>query len=263
MAPLDDLRSRLAADAAEIIGRYPRKRSALLPLLHLVQSEQGYVTQDGIAFCAEQLGLTEAEVSAVLSFYTMLKRRPVGEYHVGVCTNSLCAVMGGDAIFADLLEYLGVGNDEVTEDGKVSLEHLECNAACDYAPVVMVNWEFFDNMTPGSARGLVDGLRTAADVAPTRGAPRLCTWKQASRILAGFPDGQATGGHTAGDPTLAGLRKAKEMGWAPPAPDGAAGGSGPSGSGPWGPGRPREGTVPGDTVPPQAGSPAGSNGGIR
>ena len=215
MTPLDELRSRLGADAAEIIGRYPRPRSALMPLLHLVQAEQGYVTEDGIAFCAEQLGLAEAEVTAVVSFYTMFKRRPVGEYHVGVCTNSLCAVMGGDVIFADLKEHLGVGNDETTQDGKVSLEHLECNAACDYAPVVMVNWEFFDDMTPRSARDLVDGLRSGADVAPTRGAPRLCTWKQASRILAGFPDGQATGGHTAGEASLAGLRIAKANGWTP------------------------------------------------
>ena len=215
MAPLDELRSRLGADAAEIIGRYPKARSALLPLLHLVQAEQGYVTEEGIAFCAQRLGLEEAEVAAVASFYTMFKRQPVGEYHVGVCTNSLCAVMGGDVIFADLKEHLGVGNDETTPDGKVSLEHVECNAACDYAPVVMVNWEFFDNMTPRSARELVDGLRAGADVAPTRGAPRLCTWRQASRILAGFPDGQATGGHTAGDPSLAGLRKAREQGWTP------------------------------------------------
>lgn len=215
MAPLDELRSRLGADATEIIGRYPKPRSALLPLLHLVQAEQGYVTEEGIAFCAERLGLEEAEVAAVASFYTMLKREPVGEYHVGVCTNSLCAVMGGDVIFAGLKEHLGIGNDETTPDGKVSLEHVECNAACDYAPVVMVNWEFFDNMTPRSARDLVDGLRAGADVAPTRGAPRLCTWKQASRILAGFPDGQAAGGHTAGDPSLAGLRKAREQGWTP------------------------------------------------
>jgi NADH-quinone oxidoreductase subunit E len=216
MAPLDELRSRLGADAAEIIGRYPKSRSALLPLLHLVQSDQGYVTEDGITFCAEQLGLTEAEVTAVVSFYTMYKRAPVGEYHVGVCINSLCAVMGGDVIFADLKEHLGIGNDEITGDGKVSLEHLECNAACDYAPVMMVNWEFFDNMTPRSARDLVDGLRSGADVVPTRGAPRLCTWKQASRILAGFPDDQAAGGHTAGDPTLAGLRIAKDQqGWRP------------------------------------------------
>ena len=223
MAALDELRSTLAAEAAEIIGRYPKPRSALMPLLHLVQSEVGYVSEDGIALCAELLGLAEAEVSAVTSFYTMYKRDPVGEYHVGVCTNSLCAVMGGDAIFADLLDHLDVGNDETTPDGKVSLEHLECNAACDYAPVVMVNWEFFDNMTPQSARDLVDGLRSGADVVLTRGAPRLCTWKQASRILAGFPDGQATGGHTAGGPSLAGLRKAKEQGWTP---DPAASGNG-------------------------------------
>jgi NADH-quinone oxidoreductase subunit E len=212
---VSDLESRLGQDATEIIARYPKSRSALMPLLHLVQAEQGYVTEEGIGFCAGRLGLEEAEVSAVASFYTMFKREPVGEYHVGVCTNSLCAVMGGDVIFADLKEHLGIGNDETTPDGKVSLEHLECNAACDYAPVVMVNWEFFDNMTPRSARDLVDGLRAGADVVPTRGAPRLCTWKQASRILAGFPDGQAAGGHTAGDPTLAGLRKAREQGWTP------------------------------------------------
>jgi NADH-quinone oxidoreductase subunit E len=212
----DQVRSRLDADAARIIGQYPGSRSALLPLLHLVQSEEGYVSEDGIEYCARRLGLTEADVTGVVSFYTMYKRRPVGEYHVGVCTNTICGVLGGYQILAELHEHLGVGDDEVTPDGRVSLEHLECNAACDYAPVVMVNWEFFDNQTPRSARDLVDGLRSGADVAPTRGAPRLCTWKQASRILAGFPDGQATGGHTAGAPSLAGLRIAKEQqGWTP------------------------------------------------
>jgi NADH-quinone oxidoreductase subunit E len=98
----------------------------------------------------------------------MFKRHPVGEYHVGVCTNTLCAIMGGDQILADLHEHLGVADDEVTPDGKVSLEHVECNAACDYAPVVMVNWEFFDNMTPDSARDLVDGLRSGAKIALAR-----------------------------------------------------------------------------------------------
>ena len=215
MALTEEARARLAPQAAEIIGRYPRARSALLPLLHLVQSEEGYVSEDGIEFCAQQLGLTEADVTGVVSFYTLYKRRPVGEYHVGVCTTALCAVMGGDTILAELKEHLGTGIDEVTPDGKVSYEHVECNAACDYAPVVMVNWEFFDNMTPAKARDLVDDLRSGADVVPTRGAPRLCTWKQASKILAGFTDGQATGGHTAGPPSLAGLRMAKEQGWRP------------------------------------------------
>jgi NADH-quinone oxidoreductase subunit E len=223
MALSEETRARLAPEVAEIIGRYPKTRSALLPLLHLVQSEEGYVSQDGIEFCAEQLGLSEADVTGVVSFYTMYKRKPIGEYHVGVCTTALCAVMGGDAIFADLQEHLDIGNDETTPDGKVTLEHIECNAACDYAPVVMVNWEFFDDMTPQSARDLVDGLRTGAEVKPTRGAPRLCNWKQASKILAGFPDGQAPLGHTAGHATLAGLAAARQQGWTPD--DGTNGGA--------------------------------------
>jgi NADH-quinone oxidoreductase subunit E len=231
MALTEEARARLAPQAAEIIGRYPRARSALLPLLHLVQSEEGYVSEDGIAFCAEQLGLTEADVTGVVSYYTMYKRKPVGEYHIGVCTNALCAVMGGDAIFSDLKDYLDVDVDEPTPDGKVSFEHVECNAGCDYAPVVMVNWEFFDNMTPAKTRDLVDRLRSGENVPPSRGAPVQCTWKQAGQILAGFPDDQATGGHTAEEPTLAGLRIAKAAGWTPD--DGPANtGNGPAGASP-------------------------------
>jgi NADH-quinone oxidoreductase subunit E len=173
-----EVQARLEVEAKEIIGRYPNPRSALLPLLHLVQSEDGYVTPAGVEFCAEQLGLTGAEVAAVASFYTMYRRGPTGEYLVGVCTNTLCAVMGGDAIFDSLKEHLGIGNDETTSDGSVTLQHIECNAACDYAPVVMVNWEFFDNQTAESARELVDGLRSGQrPVAPTRGPRRLCTWQ--------------------------------------------------------------------------------------
>lgn len=211
-----EVRARLDADAKEIIGRYPQSRSALLPLLHLVQSEEGYVSQDGVMFCAEHLDIAPAEVTAVVSFYTMYKRRPVGEYHVGVCTNTLCAVMGGDQILAEVKEHLGVEDDEVTEDGKVSVEHIECNAACDFAPVMTVNWEFFDNMTPETAKRLVDDLRVGADVKPTRGPDSLCTWKQASRILAGFNDGRAAEGTQAGEPSLVGLKLAKQRGWTAP-----------------------------------------------
>jgi NADH-quinone oxidoreductase subunit E len=166
----------------EIAARYPQAKSALLPMLHLVQSVDGCVTPEGIEVCAKILGITAAEVAAVATFYTMYKRRPVGDYHVGVCTNTLCAVMGGDAIFARLKDHLDVGNDETTppsEDGKsITLEHIECNAACDYAPVVMVNWEFFDNQTPESAAQLVDDLRSGNEVTATRGA-RLCSWREA------------------------------------------------------------------------------------
>ncbi|WP_345653305.1 NADH-quinone oxidoreductase subunit NuoE [Streptomyces tremellae] len=206
-----EVRERLEADAREVIARYPGARSALLPLLHLVQAEEGYVSRTGMAFCAELLGLTTAEVTAVATFYTMYRRKPSGDYQVGVCTNTLCAVMGGDAIFDELKAHLGVGNDETTPDGKVTLEHIECNAACDYAPVVMVNWEFFDNQDPESAKRLVDDLRAGRPVEPTRGAP-LCTYQETSRILAGFPDtreGAVAAGGGAGHASLTGLRLAK------------------------------------------------------
>ncbi|MFD5201234.1 NADH-quinone oxidoreductase subunit NuoE [Streptomyces sp. NPDC058375] len=209
-----EVRARLDADAKEVVARYPGSRSALLPLLHLVQSEEGYVSRTGMAFCAETLDLTTAEVTAVATFYSMYRRRPSGDYQVGVCTNTLCAVMGGDAIFDTLKEHLGVGNNETTEDGKVTLEHIECNAACDFAPVVMVNWEFFDNQTPESATRLVDDLIAGRTVEPTRGAP-LCSYKDTARILAGFPDErpgavEATGG--AGPASLVGLKLAKGEG---------------------------------------------------
>ena len=209
----DATRERLAADAAAIIARYPEPKSALLPLLHLLQAEDGYVSPRGIAFAAELLGQTTAEVSAVATFYTQYKRHPNGTYTVGVCTTALCAVMGGDAIWEELVEHLGIGNDETTADGAITLERVECNAACDYAPVVMVNWEFFDNQTPASAAALTDELRAGHPVTPSRGADTVVTFKEMSRVLAGFPDGRADEGGRAGAASLAGLQVAREHGW--------------------------------------------------
>ena len=211
-----EVTDRLAGAAALVIAKYPEARSALLPLLHLVQAEDGYLTPAGIAFCAGQLQLTPAEVTAVATFYSMYRRTPTGEYLVGVCTNTLCAVMGGDAILEVLEDHLDVHAGQTTDDGKVTLEHIECNAACDYAPVIMVNWEFFDNQTPSSARDLVDDLRSGAPVTPTRGAP-LCTFRETALILAGFAD-QRTGANdgAVGDATLAGLRVARERGMSAP-----------------------------------------------
>ncbi|WP_181697244.1 NADH-quinone oxidoreductase subunit NuoE [Nocardia sp. GTS18] len=209
------IRQRLELDAKDIITRYPHPRSALLPLLHLVQAEDGYVTGTGIDFCAEQLGLTGAEVTAVATFYSMYRRTPTGDYHVGVCTNTLCAVLGGDAIYEALQQHLEIGHGQTTPDGAVTLEHIECNAACDYAPVMMVNWEFFDNQTPESAIEITDALRAGHQVRPSRGAP-LCTFRETARILAGFPDerpGVLEG--APGEPTLAGLRVADGAASAP------------------------------------------------
>ena len=204
----------------QIAGRYPQARSGLLPMLHLVQSVEGRVTPEGIEACAEILDISAAEVSGVATFYTMYKRKPVGDFHVGVCTNTLCAVMGGDAIFERLKDHLDVGNDETTDvrpqdKASVTLEHIECNAACDYAPVVMVNWEFMDNQTPESATQLVDDLRAGREVHSTRG-PRLCTWREAERVLAGFPDDLADEGPSAGKASLAGLEIARQKGWTAP-----------------------------------------------
>lgn len=193
-----------------IVERYPRKRSAIMPLLHYVQSVSGFVTNDGIEKISEVLEIETAEVSAVATFYTQYKRKATGEYHIGVCTNTLCAIMGGDVILDALKEHLGLENDGVTEDGKVSIEHIECNAACDYAPVVMANWEFYDNQTVESAKALVDGARAGNPPAPTRGPSRLVTFKEASAVLAGLDDGLAEEGVQAGTPTLLGLKLAKE-----------------------------------------------------
>jgi NADH-quinone oxidoreductase subunit E len=149
----------------------------------------------------------------------MYRRTPTGEYLVGVCTNTLCAIMGGDAILDSLQDHLGVHAGETTDDGRVTLEHIECNAACDYAPVVMVNWEFFDNQTPSSARDLVDSLRVGEPPLPSRGAP-LCTFRETARVLAGLPDARPiTADGQVPMATLAGLRVARELDMEAPPPD--------------------------------------------
>ena len=196
----------------QIIARYPKSRSAIMPLLHFVQSLDGYVTDRGIETIAQKLDLSTAEVTAVSSFYTQYKSDPVGEYHVGVCVNTLCAVMGGDELYKTACDRLGISNHETTPDGKVSLERIECNAACDYAPVVMVNWEFYDNQTPESLRELVDGVRAGNPPAPTRGPKKLRTWKENSAVLAGLSDGLAGEGLQAGEASLRGLKISKSGG---------------------------------------------------
>ena len=218
------------AKAQEIIGRYPQSRSALLPLLHLVQSVQGYVSQAGIQFCADQLSLSNAEVSAVATFYTMYKRKPCGEHLVSVCTNTLCAVLGGDAIYQRLTEHLGEkGKPLKHEDtagepgtpGSITLEHAECLAACDLGPVLQVNYEFYDNQTPDSAVELVDALRRGEKPAPTRGAP-LTDLRTVELELAGiYPADERefrsrVDGPSVAVETVRGAQLANDQGWTAP-----------------------------------------------
>jgi len=200
-----------------IAARYPQPHSAVLPMLHLVQSVDGRVSPAGIRAIAQLLGQTEAQITGVATFYTMYKRRPAGEHHIGVCTTTTCAVLGGDILMGCMERKLGISEGQTTPDGKFSLERLECNAACDFAPVMMVNWEFMDNMTPQKADELIDALAAGEPVQATRGAT-ITSWKEAERVLAGFPDGRADEGPSAGEASLRGLRIAQEQGWSAPDP---------------------------------------------
>jgi NADH-quinone oxidoreductase subunit E len=193
------------------IARYPRPRSALMPLLHLLQADEGRISPEGISVVAAELGLTEAEVTAVATFYTMYLKRRSGEYRVGICVNSLCAVLGGDALWDELTAYVGVGHDETTEDGRITLERIECQAACDHAPVMTANWEFLDDMTVQKAKDVVDRLRAGEQVHSTRG-PVVRSFEDSERTIAGVPDGLANDGDVRDERMLAGLVLAKQNG---------------------------------------------------
>jgi NADH-quinone oxidoreductase subunit E len=221
----------IVAKAEAQKATYPETRSALLPMLHLVQSVEGYVSQAGIEFCARQLNLTNAEVSAVATFYTMYKRKPCGEHLVSVCTNTLCAVLGGDAIYKKLTEHLSEDGTPLKHEdtagepgtpGSITLEHAECLAACDLGPVLQVNYEFYDNQTVDSAVELVDALRRGEKPAPTRGAP-LTDLRTVELELAGFyPEDEAEfrariDGPSAAVETLRGAQLAADRGWTAPA----------------------------------------------
>lgn len=195
----------------DLAARYPKSRSALLPMLHLVQSVDNEVTADGINACAEVLGITSAEVTAVATFYTMYKRKPVGKHHVGVCTNTLCGLLGGDAVFAALSARLGIGSNEPSADGEFWLERIECQAACTHAPVMTVDWEYMDDVTPASAVDVVDRLARGEQVASTRG-PVIRDFQATEHTLAYPLDGLVNEGEAVDAKMLVGLRIAQERG---------------------------------------------------
>lgn len=214
--------AKTRAEADEIIARYPHARSAVMPLLHLVQSVEGFVSKNGVAFIAGLLQIEESEVSGVATFYNMYKREPVGEHIVAVCTNTLCAALGGDAIYRALRDELGVDHEETAGEpgspGSVTLEHVECLACCDLGPVLTVNYEIFDNQTPESAVELVKALRRGERPNPTRGAA-LTDFKTAERQLAGFDDtlDELVDAPSAAPESLRGVQLAHDRGWTAPA----------------------------------------------
>ncbi|MCL6594606.1 MAG: NAD(P)H-dependent oxidoreductase subunit E [Firmicutes bacterium] len=149
--------------AMEIIRGFPQKSSAVIPLLHLWQDEEGYLSDDAIAEVAEIMGMPPAEVQEVVSFYSMFHRRPLGRYHIEVCRSLSCALMGGRDILDHLRRRLGVGLNEPTPDGLFSVGAVECLARCDLAPVGQVNLEYTDRLTPEGVDRLLADLRARAE----------------------------------------------------------------------------------------------------
>lgn len=145
--------------AREIIERYPVPRSALIPLLHVAQEQDGYVSDEAMEHIAELLDLTPAEVLGVCSFYEMFKREPVGEYLVNVCTNISCLLVGGEELLEHLEERLGVKPGSTTADGKFTLEEVECIAACTEAPCLQINYRYFHKISHDEVDGVLDDLR--------------------------------------------------------------------------------------------------------
>lgn len=211
MGVLTDAQRR---DAEAIVAKYPNQRSAMLPLLFLVQSAQGYVTEDGMREVADILGLTPAQVLASASFYTMLKKKPQGEYLISVCRNISCTHMGAQKVIAALEEKLGIEAGGTTPDGKFSLETAECLATCDGAPSAQVNYEDFYKVTPEGAVDLVDKIQRGEEVRSVRGDP-VKTAKEIARetataglrrSAAGMEEMRTIGGETPRSDTAPGFR---------------------------------------------------------
>ena len=157
--------------AREIIARYPRAKSATIPLCHLAQEQDGYLADDAISHIAELVGITSAEVLGTASFYEMFKRKPVGKYLVNVCTNISCQVMGAEELLAHAEEKLGVPAGGTTDDGMFTLEDVECIAACTEAPAIQVNYRYFHNVTADDLDQIIAEARagTLSDRVPDHG----------------------------------------------------------------------------------------------
>jgi len=180
----------LRADADSILARYPEahRRSAVMPLLYLAQSVDGWITRDALREIGELLGITTAEVEAVASFYTMYRLRPTGLHVVNVCTNLACKLRGAEAVFEAAYEAAGIAHDaELSDDGLFTVHEEECLGVCDFAPAVQLNLSNHDTVDPARMRELVAGLRAGEVPSPARG-PAFGSFKAASRALAGLEE---------------------------------------------------------------------------
>lgn len=170
MARLSESNLRIAQ---EIIGRYPVLKSAMIPLLHLAQEQDGWVSDEAMEHIAELVGVTPAEVLGTCSFYEMFKRAPVGEYRINICHGISCHLDGADELIEHAEETLGVRAGSVTDDGLISFEGVECIAACTEAPCLQVNYRYMNKVTPKGLDYLVDGLREGSVNVPKHGTLAL------------------------------------------------------------------------------------------
>ena len=179
--------------AREVISLYPQPRSAMIPLLHLAQEQDGYLTEEAMEHVAELLDLTPAEVRGTASFYDMLFTEPVGRYLISICTNIACLLNGGYELLEHAEHRLGVAPGHVTPDGLFTIEEVECIALCDQAPCLTANWRFFGHLTAAGFDTLVDDLAAGrlADTVPPHGT--LCRARRAVGLVARQPsEGKAT-----------------------------------------------------------------------
>jgi len=142
-----------------LVSIYPQKRSALIPMLLLAQREQGYITSQAMEYIASYLGLSASDVESTLTFYTLLRRKPAGKYHILICTNLACMLQGSDEIESCVKRKLGVELGQVTSDGLFSAIEFECLGSCTTAPVLQVNGEFHESLTVPRVEALIDNLR--------------------------------------------------------------------------------------------------------
>jgi len=181
-------------EAREILGRYPegRERSAIMPMLYLAQSVEGHISRDGLKEVAGLLDLRTAEVEAVASFYSMFRLRPTGTHVVSVCTNLACMLRGARDVYEAAHEAAEMRHgQELSEDELITLHEEECLGVCDFAPVVQVNFANHDQVTPERMRELIFALRAGDVPEPSRGGPRVASFKSASRVLAGLEEAPA------------------------------------------------------------------------
>ena len=190
MTRLNDDRVEIAK---EIIARFPRKKSALIPLLHLAQEQDGYVAQDAMVHIAELLDLAPAEVYGTASFYEMFKFHPVGKYVINICGTMSCALMGADELMHHAEQKLGVKMGGTTADGLITVERAECQAACTEAPCLQTNYRYSFRVTPESFDALVDDLRAGRlnDEIPAHGV--------VARVRQHIPADKAAGVHAPED----------------------------------------------------------------